>query len=132
MVRVEDKGSKPQKRLVDIQGVPAEGVIDSGADITIMGADLFKRVAASAWLKKQLKKADKVPHTYDQKTFKLDGKIELDITFQGQTMCTLVYLKVDAHDPLLGYGFLPALLPWSSVAVEGEQNEQVAHEQWVP
>ena len=47
-------------------------------------ADLFKRVAAAAWLKKkQLKKADKVPHTYDQKTFKLDGKIELDITFQG-------------------------------------------------
>ena len=52
-------------------------------------ADLFKRVAAAARFKnKQLKKADKVPHTYDQKTFKLDGKIELDITFQGQTMCT--------------------------------------------
>ena len=101
-VRVEDKGSKPQKALVDVQGIPAEGVIDSGADITIMGADLFKRVAAAARLKKkQLKKTDKVPHTYDQKTFKLDGKIELDITFQGQTMRTPVYLKMDAHDPLL-------------------------------
>ena len=101
-VRVEDKGSKPQKALVDVQGVPAEGVIDSGADITIMGADLFKRVAAVARLKKkQLRKADKVPHTYDQKTFKLDGRIELDITFQGQTMRTPVYLKMDAHDPLL-------------------------------
>ena len=67
-----------------------------------MGTDLFKRVAAAAWLKKkQLKKADKVPHTYDQKTFKLDGKIELDITFQGQTMRTPVYLKMDAHDHLL-------------------------------
>ena len=47
-VRVEDKGSRPQKALVDVQEVPAEGVIDSGADITIMGADLFKRVAATA------------------------------------------------------------------------------------
>ena len=53
-----------------------------------MGADLFKRVAAAALLKKQLKKADEVPHTYDQKTFKLDGKIELDINYQGRTMRT--------------------------------------------
>ena len=101
MIRVEDKGSKPQKALVDVQGLPAEGVIDSGADITIMGTDLFKKVAAAARLKKQLKKADKVPHTYDQKPFKLDGKIELDISFQGRTMCTSVYLKMDASDSLL-------------------------------
>ena len=38
MVRVEDKGSKPQKALVV---VPVERVIDSGADITIMGANLI-------------------------------------------------------------------------------------------
>ena len=31
----------------------------------------------------------------------VDGKIELDITFQGQTMHTPVYLKMDAHDSLL-------------------------------
>ena len=101
-VRVEDKGSKPRKVTVDVQGVPAEGVVDTGADITIMGADLFKRVAAVAHLKKkELKKSDRVPFTYDQKPFRLDGKLELDITFQGQTMCTPVYLKMDAHDSLL-------------------------------
>ena len=50
-VRVEDKGSQPQKASVSVQGVPVEGVIDSGADITIMGADLFKKVAAVAHLK---------------------------------------------------------------------------------
>ncbi len=99
---MEDKGSVPQKACVDIQGVPAEGVIDSGADITIMGGDLFKKVAAAARLRKsQLKKPDKVPHTYDQKPFRLDGKVELNVTFQGQTMRTPVYLKMDAHDPLL-------------------------------
>ena len=101
-VRVEDKGSQPQKASVSVEGVPVEGVIDSGADITIKGADLFKKVAAVACLKKkQLKKSDKVPYTYDQKPFKLDGKLELDITFQDKTLCTPVYLKIDAHDSLL-------------------------------
>ena len=105
-VRVEDKGSQPQKASVSVQGMPVEGVIDSGADITIMGADLFKKVAAIAHLKKkQLKKSDKVPYTYDQKPFKLDGKLdgklELDITFQDKTLCTPVYLKMDTHDSLL-------------------------------
>ena len=94
-VRVEDKGSQPQKASVSVQGVPVEGVIDSGADITIMGADLFKKVAAVARLKKkQLKKSDKVPYTYDQKPFKLDGKLELDITFQDKTLCTPVYIYI--------------------------------------
>ena len=67
-------------------------MIDSGADITIMGADLFKKVAAVAHLKKR--QSDKVP-------YKLDGKLELDITFQDRTLCTPVYLKMDAHDSLL-------------------------------
>ena len=33
-VRVPDKGSKPRRAVVQIQGVPASGIIDSGADIT--------------------------------------------------------------------------------------------------
>jgi hypothetical protein len=41
-VRIQDKGSKPREVLVDVQGVPATGVIDSGADITIMRAELLK------------------------------------------------------------------------------------------
>ena len=35
-VRVNDKGSCPQLAGVEIQGVPAQGIIDSGADISIM------------------------------------------------------------------------------------------------
>lgn len=101
-VRVDDRGSKPQVAVVDVQGVPTEGIIDTGSDITIMGAELFKKVAAVAHLKKsQLKRPDKVPYMYDHQTFKLDGKLELDITFQDQTMLTPVYLKMDAHDSLL-------------------------------
>ena len=36
--------SKPREVIVNVQGVPATGVIDSGANITIMGAELFKKV----------------------------------------------------------------------------------------
>ncbi len=57
-----------------LQGVPATGLIDSGADITIMGGELFKTVAVAAKLKKKdLQKADKTPKTYDQKVFSLDA-----------------------------------------------------------
>jgi len=101
-VRVTDQGSRLPMATVDVQGVQIEGAIDTGADITIMGAELFKRVAAVAHLKKsQLKPPDKTPYTYDHKPFKLDGKFELDITFQGQTILTPVYLKMDARESLL-------------------------------
>ena len=48
LVRVADKGSIPQGANVFLQGVPAVGVVDSGADITIVGSELFKQVAAAA------------------------------------------------------------------------------------
>ena len=65
-VRVKDKGSKLQTAVVDVQGVQTEGIIDTGADITIMGPELFKMVAAVAHLKKShLKPPAKVPYTYD-------------------------------------------------------------------
>ena len=51
VVRVEDKGSKPPMVNVEIQGVPANGIIDSGTDITIMNDQLFQKVAAVAHLK---------------------------------------------------------------------------------
>ena len=87
---------------MDIQGVPATGAIDSGADITIMGAELFKKVASVAHQKKSaFKKPDKTPYTYDHQPFSLDGKLELDITFDSCTMRTPVYVKMDARDPLL-------------------------------
>ena len=80
LVRIEDKGSKPRQARVTIQGVPASGVIHSGADITIMGPDLFKTVAAAARLKKSaFWKADKVPYTYNHQPFTFHGKLDLDI-----------------------------------------------------
>lgn len=50
-VRVSDHGSKHQCVKVRIQRVPAYGIIDSGADITIIGGGLFRKVAAAARLK---------------------------------------------------------------------------------
>ena len=101
-VRITDQGSNPQHAKVDLQGVPAVGVIDSGADITIVGGDLFKRVAAAARLKKKnFKKPDKVPKTYDRRTFALDGRMDLDVSFNGVTMNTPVYIKLDAPEQLL-------------------------------
>ena len=42
-----------------------------------------------------------MPFTYDHKPFALDGKVELDITFDGKTMTTAIYIKMDSQDPLL-------------------------------
>ena len=102
MVRVENKGSQPQCAQVVIQGVPVYGIVDSGADITIMGGKLFHKVAAVARLKKSaLKRADKSPRNYNQTLFSLDGRMDLEVTFDGKTMRTAVYIKLDAHDQLL-------------------------------
>ena len=102
LVRVADKGSIPQGANIFLQGIPAVGVVDSGEDITIVGGELFKQVAAAAQLwKRDFQPPDKTPRTYDQKPFRLDGKMDLDITFADRTMRTPVYVKMDAHEPLL-------------------------------
>ena len=102
VVRVTDQRSVPRCVGVQVQGVPAYGLIDSGADITIIGGTLFKKVATVARFKKRdFMKADKVPRTYDQRPFQLDGRMDLDITFGDHTMKTPVYIKMDAHDQLL-------------------------------
>ena len=91
-VQVSDGGSICQCAKVQVLGVPAY----TGANITIISGKLFKRVATVAHIKRRnFKKADKVPRTYDQKTFRLDGKMDLDIAFEGKTMCTRVYIKMD-------------------------------------
>ena len=46
------------------------GVVDSGAEITIIGGDTFKRVASVAKLKS-------TPHNYDQQPFHIDGRMTL-------------------------------------------------------
>ena len=97
-VHLQDKGSKPHCARVNVQGVPTEGVVDSGADITIMGGNLFKHVAAVA---KLCKRDFKVPHNYDQQPFRLDGRLDLDISFHDKTMTIPVYVKMDAKEQLL-------------------------------
>ena len=101
-IRVEDQGSQSRCARIRIAGVPVYGIVDSGADITIIGGDLFRRVAANARLRKRdFKKADKTPRTYSQQPFSLDGKMDLDLTFDDKTMKTTVYIKMDARDQLL-------------------------------
>jgi len=46
-------GASPQCVKVSIQGVPMYGIVDTGADITIIGAKLFRSVATKACLKKK-------------------------------------------------------------------------------
>lgn len=76
--------------------------MDTAADITIVGAEPFKRIAAVAKLRKRdLKAADNTPRTYDHKIFLLDGRLDPDVSFQGKTMKTPIYLKMDAKEPLL-------------------------------
>ena len=87
---------------MEIAGVPAVGLLDTGADITIMGSELFKKVATVAGLeKRQFKPTDKQPHTYDRRQFKLDGQFDLDVSFNNKAMHTPVYVKMDAYDDLL-------------------------------
>ena len=67
-----------------------------------MGGTLFKKVATVAKLKKrEYRKADQVPRTYNQRPFQLDGQMDLDISFGDHTMKTTVYIKMDAHNQLL-------------------------------
>ena len=91
---MQDKGSHPQSVRVVVAGVPVDGIVDTAADITIVGAETFKRIAAVAKLRK-------TPRTYDRRIFRLDGRLDLDITFQEQTMKTPVYVKMDANEQLL-------------------------------
>ena len=101
-MKVNDEGSQTVCAKVEIAGVPAYGIIDSGADITILGGKLFKKVAAVARLKKKhLKEADKLARNYDQGTISLGGCRDLDITFQEKILNTPVYIKMDAPEQLL-------------------------------
>ena len=67
-----------------------------------MGGKLFSLVASSARLrKKDFKAPDRVRRTYDSNVFHLDGRMELEISFQGKAMKPMVCIKMDAPDELL-------------------------------
>ena len=64
-IQVNDEGSRPQYVNVDLQRVPNLGIINTRADIMIMGGELFKKVATTARLrKKDFCKPDRTPHSY--------------------------------------------------------------------
>ena len=97
-----DTGSCCLLTHVNILSVLVYGVVDTAADITIMSGKLIATVAAAARLKKKdFRKPDKVPRTYERKVFRLDGCIKMDIIFQGMTINTIVYVKMDAANQLL-------------------------------
>jgi len=74
------------------------GIMDSGADITIIGGEPFKKVAAVARLrKKNFKDTNKTPSNYDGQPFSLDGRKDLEVTFNDSAITTPVYIKMDAH-----------------------------------
>ena len=52
-IRVQDKGSRPQSVRVSVADVPVEGVVDTEADITFVGAEAFKRIPAAVKLRKR-------------------------------------------------------------------------------
>jgi hypothetical protein len=67
-----------------------------------MGGKLFALVASPARLqKKNFKVPYKVPRTYNWKVFRLDGCMDMDISFGGKTLNTTVYIRIDAVDQLL-------------------------------
>ena len=102
LVRVQDWGKQPRCAQVQVQGVRAWGIVDSGADIMIMGKELFKMVASVCRLnKRDFKRLDKIPKTYDRQPFNLNGWLELEITFGEKMMTTTLYVKMNAHDELL-------------------------------
>ena len=44
-IQLVDQGSHPQCARLVVGGVPMEGVVDSGSDITILGGEMFKQVS---------------------------------------------------------------------------------------
>ena len=67
-----------------------------------MSGTLLRKVAVVAKLrKKDLKPPDKTPCGYDRRPFKLHGKMDLTISFEGKVLTTPVYIKMDTEEPLL-------------------------------
>ena len=70
------------------------------------------------------------PRNYDHTPFTLDGRIDMDLTFDGKTTFTLVYIKADAHDQLLSgvcsqltiVQYNPDVEPW-----RGGQKQKQPH-----
>ena len=94
--------AKSQKARVVVGCVSVEGIVDTGADITIMSGDIFKHVAVVGKLRKRdFKAVHNTSHNYDCKPYRVNSRLDLDVTFQDLTMNTPVYVKMDAPESLL-------------------------------
>lgn len=100
-VRAKDRGSHAQHARVSVQRVPAEGIIVSRADITIMGVKLFGGWQQWPVWRRISNELTKLLTPYDQWPFTLDGQMDLDISFADRKMTTPVYIKIDTETPLL-------------------------------
>ena len=93
---------RAQSATVKIEGVPITGIIDAGPDITIISVDMFKIVIAKAGLKKEeFKTANKQAFSYNKQRIALDGQMDVNISFGDKQVCTTIYVKTEAPDPLL-------------------------------
>ena len=81
-VTVKDEGSRTMCVPIQVEGVLTFGLLDTGADITIIGARLFREVAAMAKLKKR--PANQIPRGYDGKPFAIHGQMEMTLAFDGR------------------------------------------------
>ena len=78
------------------------GAVDTGSDLTIMGGDIFKQVAAAARLhKRDFDLRTKCHITTTGKSFRINGRLDLDVFFADHTMKSAIYVKMDAPEPLL-------------------------------
>jgi len=101
-IRITDRDNRPQTARIVVGGVPMNGIVDSNSDITIIGKEMFKKVASVAKLwKKDFKPPDNQPRTYNLQPFRVHGRIEVDVSFGDHTMKTSIYVKMDAPEPLL-------------------------------
>ena len=61
---IDDKDSQNCYTDVQVEGVPAQGIVDSGYDLAVFEGDLLRKVAAIARLHhSQFKKPDKTPRS---------------------------------------------------------------------
>ena len=100
-----------QRASVDIQGVPTLGEFDSGADIKNWWITLQESCQGSKGEEERLQEPDRTSRPYNKHLFVVHGCIDLDITFDGKTMSTPVYIKIDSYTPLLQCTFRRDLPP---------------------
>ena len=89
--------SQPRWAHMQIRGVSAWGIVDSGADITNMGKCLLQ---LGNWRSGIARSQIWFP-THDRKPFVLHGMLGLQVSFAEKMMNMTVYVKMDACDKLL-------------------------------